>query len=410
MLGKPLLPAFVLSFGIFVLCLAAFSQSERSTSGSVSTFKVDVKLVPVHVVVRDAHGNAIGSLNKSDFQLFDQGKPQVITQFSAESSRVGAETSTQPGIIVGPSSPPRRYTAYLFDDLHLEGNDLMLALRSADHQIAALSSTTERVAIFTTSGQKGIDFTADRAKLHQTLTQIEPRIRPSALNCPRMSYYMADLIANRGDEDMLQVATADALACGFDGNKKSIKSARQMADAAAREEVAVGRVETERSLRILKALVQGITKAPGLRAIVVVSPGFFIAQDQAQVEIIDLAVRGDVTVSALNPRGLIPPNDITDNNGGRIDPQKSAYQSISDTQEQAVLDELAEGTGGIFFHNNNDVDDGFRRTAINPEYSYVLAFSPQDVKADGRFHKLKVVVNRANVAVQARKGYYAPKK
>jgi VWFA-related protein len=83
---------------------------------------------------------------------------------------------------------------------------------------------------------------------------------------------------------------------------------------------------------------------------------------------------------------------------------------MSDFEEQAVLEELADGTGGVFFHNNNDVNEGFRRVAARPEYSYVLAFSPQDVKFDGRFHKLKVTVNSGSkVTVQARKGYYAPK-
>jgi VWFA-related protein len=183
-----------------------------------------------------------------------------------------------------------------------------------------------------------------------------------------------------------------------------------MASAAARETGEIGRVETETSLRILKALVQGMSKAPGQRTIIVVSPGFFIAEDPAQVDIIDLAVRSEVTVSALDPRGLMPATDISAPGGGRFNPQNSVYKSLSDTEEQAVLEELADGTGGVFFHNNNDVNEGFRRVAARPEYSYVLAFSPQDLKFDGRFHKLKVTVNSGSkVTVQARKGYYAPK-
>jgi VWFA-related protein len=136
--------------------------------------------------------------------------------------------------------------------------------------------------------------------------------------------------------------------------------------------------------------------------------GFFIAEDQAQVEILDMAVRSDVMINALDPRGLVSPLDIRTKG---FDPQALAYKELSDTQESAVLDELADGTGGTFFHNNNDLAEGFRRVAASPEYSYVLAFSPQDLKNDGRFHKLKVTVNRgAKLTVQARKGYYAPKK
>jgi hypothetical protein len=42
--------------------------------------------------------------------------------------------------------------------------------------------------------------------------------------------------------------------------------------------------------------------------------------------------------------------------------------------------------------------------------SYVLAFSPHNLKFDGRFHKLKVsLVNPARLTIQARRGYFAPK-
>jgi hypothetical protein len=42
--------------------------------------------------------------------------------------------------------------------------------------------------------------------------------------------------------------------------------------------------------------------------------------------------------------------------------------------------------------------------------SYVLAYSPHNLKFDGRFHRLKVsLVNPARFTVQARHGYFAPK-
>jgi hypothetical protein len=63
--------------------------------------------------------------------------------------------------------------------------------------------------------------------------------------------------------------------------------------------------------------------------------------------------------------------------------------------------------GPVFFHNNNDLREGFRRSTEVPEYIYVLGFSPQ--KLDGKFHKLKVKVSSEKVTVQARPGYYALK-
>ena len=71
---------------------------------------------------------------------------------------------------------------------------------------------------------------------------------------------------------------------------------------------------------------------------------------------------------------------------------------------------MADGTGGVFFHNSNDYDEGFLRVAETPEYSYVLAFAPQNLKLDGSFHTLKVTLKTPQkLSLQARRGYYAPK-
>src|SRR4029077_16299118 len=63
-----------------------------------------------------------------------------------------------------------------------------------------------------------------------------------------------------------------------------------------------------------------------------------------------------------------------------------------------------------FVRNNNDYDEAFRRLAQAPEYSYVLAFAPQNLKLDGSFHTLKVKLKSPQkLTLQARRGYYAPK-
>ena len=77
--------------------------------------------------------------------------------------------------------------------------------------------------------------------------------------------------------------------------------------------------------------------------------------------------------------------------------------------EEDSLAELADGTGGTFFHNNNDLVEGFRRIAARPEYLYVLGFSPQNLKLNGDYHALKVKVTARGYSLQARRGYYAPK-
>ena len=73
-----------------------------------------------------------------------------------------------------------------------------------------------------------------------------------------------------------------------------------------------------------------------------------------------------------------------------------------------VLAELAQGTGGVFFHNDNDLRAGFNALAADPPH-YILAFSPKNVKLDGKFHALKISLaeKRKGYAIQARRGYFA---
>ena len=58
---------------------------------------------------------------------------------------------------------------------------------------------------------------------------------------------------------------------------------------------------------------------------------------------------------------------------------------------------LAQETGGTFFRDSNDLIAGLRLLGSTPEVSYLLGFSPQDVKLDGSYHKLNVTVTNGIV-------------
>jgi hypothetical protein len=73
--------------------------------------------------------------------------------------------------------------------------------------------------------------------------------------------------------------------------------------------------------------------------------------------------------------------------------------------------DLAQGTGGIFFHDNNDLNAGFHKLGLPPEVTYRMSFSPEGVTADGAYHKLKVKLARSgSYSVETRPGYFAPDK
>jgi hypothetical protein len=87
------------------------------------------------------------------------------------------------------------------------------------------------------------------------------------------------------------------------------------------------------------------------------------------------------------------------------------YRSQEQMANAYVLTDFANGTGGTYFHNSNDLEGGLSQAGGTPEVSYVLGFSPQNQKMDGRYHTIKVTITeKRKYAVQARRGYYAPKK
>jgi len=421
------------------------NTSEIATHDEPTTFKVNVKLVVVRAVVRNSEGHAVGNLHQEDFQVFDRGKPQVITQFdveqpgtvAAKALRTSVENSgntpsgeTSSAIAKAPAAP-ERFVAYLFDDVHLEFGDLAHVREAAERHFATLKPT-DRAAIFTTSGQTTLDFTDDRAKLHEALIHL----RPTPINsrsfkdvCPEISYYQADLIVNKQDNEAVEVAIQEAGECGpnasaqLGGGSVPLGDPRAMVNSLSIGILSAGEHESRVSLFSLKDVVHAVSRMPGQRSIVVVSPGFITPDlDYELTEVIDRAVRSQVVINTLDARGLyviVPYGDASHNPpvtpgdssfNSPVSTSKSLMETAAASAQDDLLATLADGTGGVFFHNNNDFNDGLRRVSDAPEYSYLLAFVPQNLKLDGSFHNLKVTLkNPQKLTLQARRGYYAPK-
>ncbi len=384
-------------------------------------FKSRVNLVLVPVVVRDKQGRTLGNLRLEDFQLFDKGKPQVISQFSLEKAgkAVKAAPTSKPATKDDaaektPSAPgdmPERFVAYLFDDVHVAWADLERVKQAAGRHMASTLQPTDRAAIYTTSGHVAIEFADDRDKLQAALARIQPKplARSQMQECPDVSYYMGDLIYNKNDDKALQSATIETMACLL---LDSLPMARSLAQAAAQEAVTAGEHETHVALAEIRGVVRRMAAMPGQRIVILASPGFITPNAHTEVtDILDRAIRASVIINALDARGLY--TDTPDISKFSYDANatlnKAQYDRDAARMQSDVLAELAAGTGGTFVENSNDLEGGFRRVAAAPEYFYILGFSPQNLKLDGSYHSLKVTLKpAAGLTASARRGYFAP--
>ena len=409
------------------------APNQQQAAGSDTTFKIKAErnLVPVRVVVRDSKGNAVSGLQKEDFRVFDNKKPQTITEFSVESAGAKATPKTaapagQPTIktkvaaVPRATSTPERFVALYFDDIHLSFEDAVCTRDAAKKYLDTIGPA-DRAAVFTSSSRLKQEFTSDRAKLAQTLDRLQPQPRTATIGreCPDISPFQAWQIAEHQRADAIQLAVLDLIACRCNGDARMCGNARMEVEGDALQVLAANEMETRETLRELASLVQHMAAMPGQRNIVFVSPGFLSENLKSELsQIADRALRARVVINTFDSRGLwvyTPGGDASTPSGGISSPQyvtlKSSLDQASLQTSADVLADLAAETGGVFFENSNDYDAGFRRTGGLPEASYVLAFSPEKLKPNGSFHTLKVtLVNGAGLTVQARRGYFAPRK
>jgi VWFA-related protein len=393
-------------------------MTSRDVPMPPATFHTGVNLVMVPVVVRDSHGNAVGTLTKDDFRLFDKGKTQAITKFTVERSKQPAPRQ-EPGLdvnIPNPHAIADHFVLYLFDDLRLTFADLTYVRRAADSQIAEMLSATTRAAIYTTSGIGDQDFTDSVPDLRDALNRLRARSQHSSADCPEEGYLEAKLI-QQGDQAALDVATNDAIQCANLDPSLQRALAEQMAQSVAQRVVALNDAGTHLTLTVLQDAIRRIASMPGQRMIVVISPGFVITDEYRgeETDVLNRAIRSSVIVGTLDARGLavqISGGDASERNHGSIatQAQHDEYDRQTNMLQMATLAELADTTGGAWVHDTNDLLGGLRRIASPPESYYVLGFSPLDLKMDGHFHALKVtLVDGKGLSIQARKGYWAPR-
>jgi VWFA-related protein len=433
----------------FVSCAWLYAQApapnpntaEMTTHDSTPTFSTGVNLVLVPVVVRDEKGHALGTFKKEDFQLFDKGKLQVIAKFSIERPEkpltvpdTSIETDAEGNVKKAGDGAKTavvatRFVAWLFDDVHISIGDLMQARMAATKQITESLEPGTRAGIFTTSGQHTLDFTDNRDALVKALNSIIPTPgRPGNLQeCPDISYYQGDLIINKSDPQ----ATAESLSewgiCnppppGTTGSALAQYMAQgtQVVRQYAMTALNYGDRDTRVALDTLKVLVRRMSTLPGSRTVVLSSPGFFLTLEHRQIEadLMDKAIRANVTISTLDARGvyvIIPGGDASTPGGVSSGGIKAQYALDTASANQDILAELADATGGRFFHNSNDLGEGFRQIAMQPEFIYVLGFYPQNMKFDGSYHGLKISLTKdamksvRGLQLQARRDYFAPR-
>lgn len=391
----------------FAVPTVAQQTSDQTTeqNGATAAIRKESNLIIARVIVRDANGNAVSGLSQDNFELFDSKKAQKISFFLAETPEAASPRERSPGseakALPATTEKTQRLTALFFDDYHMEFSDLARIRDAAKSYLKAQLGQGDQVAIYTASGSFHVGFTSDGDKLEQALSHLafEPRFKPTP-TCPGENFpmYLAQRVEDM-DEEALETA-AGMVACRCE--RCPTNALEEIAKGEALRLITYNNEGALATMAALNDLVERMALTPsGERKIAVVSDGFIDEDNQQQLNaLIDRALRANVTVSALDAKGLYvgPPDALS-------------YERQTMERSDDVLSETAESTGGTFVRNTNDLEGGLARIAALHIPSYVLGFVPEKMKFDGKFHMLtvKLAANPAHYTVQARRGYFAPK-
>jgi hypothetical protein len=233
-------------------------------------------------------------------------------------------------------------------------------------------------------------------------------------------------LAGMPDPSLLTLKTNEAASCGFcpslgrgrgagnatggSGRAGTVNGCALRVEMLARSLWEQIRNSSARTLYALQAIVDYMAEMPGRRAIVLASSGFLSRTlEEERESIIDRALHAGVVINSLDAKGLYTQDLSLE---GPVPTMATLqYRQNLGTRTQWESNDamaiLASSTGGLFFHNNNDIDLGFRELGLVPGVSYILGFSPISAP-DGKYHKLKIRLKTPGQhEVQARPGYYA---
>jgi len=418
-------------------------SSKEFIPPGAAAIHVSTNVVDVDFVVRDSRGHAIGNLRKDDFEVYDRGRKREFATFSEESGRTGTSLQMQargsePSDPKKPSPVDRkeipgyfqrlpRFVALYFDDIHMPPGDFRNAQIAAERFLREGLAPGDEIGVFSSSGGRELSFTNDVAKILEAVHKLTPHPtgnQEGQGDCPRITPYQAYLISEVHDVAAVQAAAQEFQVCS--GNPPSpITMPMQLTHegpasmtitARASQIWSLTKIFSEKTLANIEDALAQLAAMPGRRMLLLSSSGFLAGTlESRQDEIVTRAVRSGIVINALDAKGLYaeaPGPSFTERQiVVPVETFKFELTTLGAKLQEtdAAMANFAQSTGGLFFHNRNDLDFGFRELGLEPETSYQLAFSIDDSDLDGKYHPLKVRMKTANAYfIQARPGYFAP--
>ena len=417
---------------VLVTVASIHSQTpDRVTSEPPATvIRTNTRVVQVSVVVQDKNGQPVNGLTKDDFTLLDKGEPQNIALFAQEG---GSRSAPRPTVLApnvftnrldAKAQIPGNVTVVLLDTLNTPIEDQIYARKQMVNFLGQIQPQ-DHVAVYALTTRLYVlhDFTQDMGEL---IAAVERYKGQSSAQLDASGKPRTDLGNDRPAIAVTPGTDPGGAGPGTGSIQQVVQIMQNLFDNSQqkqRDMAVINRAEITTSA--IEAIANHLAPIPGRKNLVWISGSFPLSIGQEGPsrkdptrDVRDFERELERTARALNQANLaIYPVDarslMASVNYDAADPvnynprQDQGYKPERETSDFVSMDLLAERTGGRSFHNNNDLTASVRRALADSEVTYQLAFYPSHAKWDGKYHDLKVQVNRPGVQLHYRKGYFA---
>jgi len=407
---------------IFLCALTSSSQTPTPTPADDNdVVKISTTLIQVDVAVTDNKGSVIKNLKAEDFEIYENGKKQEITNFSfigagSESNQnvLKPKTNSKSAIPLPPTAPIRleqvkRTIALVVDDLTMSFESTNYVKRALKKFVDEQMQNGDLVAIIRTGGGIGAlqQFTSDKRQLYAAIEKVRWNLSGSG----NIGAFAAI------ETSPLEEAKASGLKIGDD----QLRLEREFNEGVinSREDIfAAG------TLGAVNYIIRGMRELPGRKSVMLLSDGFqlFSKDTNGSTEstrvlellrrLVDIANRSSVVIYTMDARGL-QIGGFTAADNVSVLSSDTIEQRLSDRREklfntQDGLIYLAKQTGGFSIIDNNDLSGGIRKILDDQSY-YLIGYQPDTDTFDPktrRFNKLQIKVIRKDTNVRYRSGFF----
>ncbi len=408
-----------------LLQLPVLSQQQSADSqakDSPATLRTNVHLVVLDVVAMDDHGHPASDLDRDDFVVLEDGKPQQVKQFERRMSSSAPPSEPAASLAPNeyrnvPAQVPNAVNIILLDMLNTQTQDQGEARR---HLVSFLRAMPKgrQVALYGLDTKLHLiqDFTGSSDVLIAAAEKAQ--LRPSALN------------RSTADQNHDGEFVADIKATG-DGFADDV--AARMANFIKNTETSKTDLRVGLTLQALQQIARSVAGVPGRKNLIWLSSGFPLNLEedsetgpgvmsvaarnyrQAVEQTTALMAQAQIAVYPVDAQGvLVGGVDVTVGGRGMFDTDRSGsigdVMSAQATQYSAVhnsMDLLAKNTGGQAFYNGNDLKGAIGRSMDMGSSYYILAYSPSNTEWNGKLRKIEVKAPGKKVKLVYRRTYYA---